>query len=65
MGWFSSDEIVQTVQDSSQDTLQTVALATLALVALAYGLIKVFNSHNKNQAERAATTAVRIQNTNV
>lgn len=46
MGWFSSDEIVQIVDTSAHDTLQTVALAELSFVVLAYGMIKLFNHLN-------------------
>lgn len=60
MGWFSSDEIIQTIDNDTNKTLQTVALIILAVVVLAYGLIKVYNNHHRNQAERVATAAVRM-----
>lgn len=58
MGWFSSDEVVTV---NAQDTVQTVALGILALVALGYGVVKIFNAHHRSQAERVANQAVRIQ----
>lgn len=67
MGWFGSEEISNNITTSAHDTLQTVAVAIIAVVILVYGLLKIFNSHNKNQSARVATAAVRLHavNTNV
>lgn len=59
MGWFSSDEIV-TVEGSAHETLQTVALSVLAFIALVYGVLKIFNSHNRHQSEQTANAVVRL-----
>ena len=60
MGWFSSDEIVQ-VENSAHDTLQTVALGLIAIVALIFGILRILNAHLRNKTERAASAAVRLQ----
>lgn len=60
MGWFSSDEIVN-IEESAHDTIQTVSLSVLAFIALAYGVLKIFNSHNRHQSEQAANAAVRLR----
>lgn len=61
MGWFSADEIIANNNMSTHDTVQTVALGVLAIVALIYGVLKIFNAHHRNQAERAANRAMHMQ----
>lgn len=60
MGWFSSDEVVS-IDNSTHITVQTVALAVLAFIALTYGVLKIYNAHNRHQSEQAANNAVRLQ----
>lgn len=60
MGWFSSDELVN-IENSAHDTAQTVALSVLAFIALTYGVLKIFNAHNRHQSEQAANAVVRLQ----
>lgn len=60
MGWFSADEVIAVANTTSHDTIQTVSIAALALLAMAYGLFKWCNMHNRHQAEQVADRAVRF-----
>lgn len=61
MGWFGSDDITNNVSPTAHDTLKTVALTIIALLAnLAFGVLKVCNSHHRVQSEKVANTAVKL-----
>lgn len=65
MGWFGSDDITNNVTNTTHDTLQTIALAIIALVILAYGVLKVCNNHHRNQSERVANVAIKMSTVSV
>lgn len=60
MGWFSADEIVAIGGDAN-DTIKTVSLAAIALLALAYGLFRLCAIHHRHQSEQVAQRVVRLQ----
>lgn len=64
MGWFSADEVIGSSSNSTSEqhmSAQTVALCILSAVALGYGVLKLFTNYNKNQTERVAANAARLQ----
>lgn len=64
MGWFSADEVIASSSNNNSEqhmTAQTVALCILAAVALGYGALRLFSKYNRNQTERLAANAARLQ----
>lgn len=65
MGWFGSDEIINSnATNTNGELIGAIALVVLAIIALLYVLVKVYQSHLKRQVQQTTRKEIRLNNIN-